>query len=247
MVRENKVHTATVNIKVITQILASHRCTLAVPTRETIAPRRWPTHDMFWHSTLPKGKVNLITLLTNTCQLTRIVYHVGDVTTRKNAIVVVFVVFLYIKVDTSIAFISITIGKNLLYKFFLLNDMTSCMRFDAWWKNIERTHSIMIAIGIMLRNLHWLQLLKTCLLLNLVITFVSIMLQMAHVRDVTNITNLVPYVFKIAEKNIKGDSRTCVSEVWIAINSWSTDIHSYVRSCNRLEEFLLTMQCIVNY
>ena len=115
MMREDKVHTSTVDIEVIAQILTSHRCTLAVPTRETIAPRRWPTHDMLWHSTLPKGKVNLITLLANACQLTRVVYHVSDVTPRENAIVVVFIVFLYIEVDTSIAFIGITIGKNLFY------------------------------------------------------------------------------------------------------------------------------------
>ena len=48
MVRENQIHTATMNIEVAAQVLASHSSTLAVPARETIAPRTRPAHDMLW-------------------------------------------------------------------------------------------------------------------------------------------------------------------------------------------------------
>ena len=48
MVRENQIHATTVNIKVAAQVFASHRSTLAVPARETIAPRTRPAHDMLW-------------------------------------------------------------------------------------------------------------------------------------------------------------------------------------------------------
>ena len=46
VVRENQIHTATVNIKVAAQILSAHCSTLAVPSWETITPRTRPAHDM---------------------------------------------------------------------------------------------------------------------------------------------------------------------------------------------------------
>ena len=46
VVRENQIHAATMNIEVAAQVLASHRSTLAVPARETIAPRTRPAHDV---------------------------------------------------------------------------------------------------------------------------------------------------------------------------------------------------------
>ena len=53
VMRENQVHSAAVNVKVIAQILTSHGRTLTVPTGEPIAPRTGPAHDMFGHGTLP--------------------------------------------------------------------------------------------------------------------------------------------------------------------------------------------------
>ena len=72
------------------------------------------------------------------------------------------------------------------------------------------------------------------------------MLQMAHIGDVAHIAHLVTEVFQIAEKNIKRDGRTGMSQMGIAINGRSANIHTYMRSMQRLEALLLPMQGIVN-
>ena len=78
--RENQIHAATVNIEVAAQVLTSHRSTLAVPARETIAPRTRPAHDMLRRSLLPESKVCLVLLLADTSQLAALVDYVLQVT-----------------------------------------------------------------------------------------------------------------------------------------------------------------------
>ena len=53
-------------------------------------------------------------------------------------------------------------------------------------------------------------------------------------------------MLEVAEEDVEGDGRTRVSEVWVAINSRSTDVHAYVRGVQRFEDFLSTRQRIVN-
>ena len=61
MVRELQIHTSTVDVKLITQVLGTHGGTLDVPAGETLAPRTLPTHDMLRGSMLPEGKICLVT------------------------------------------------------------------------------------------------------------------------------------------------------------------------------------------
>ena len=111
----------------------------------------------------------------------------------------VLVILSHVEINTTIAFVSITIVHNLLHQLLLFYDMPRCMRLNTWRQNIQCMHSIVITIGIILCNLHWFELLKPCLLLNLIIPLIGIMLQVPHVSDVTNITNLIPDMFQIAE------------------------------------------------
>jgi hypothetical protein len=72
------------------------------------------------------------------------------------------------------------------------------------------------------------------------------MFQMAHVRDVANIANLIVQVLQIAEKEVEGDGRACMAQVGITIDSRAADIHADTTRSERLEEFLLPAQCIIN-
>ena len=76
MVGEHQIHATSVDIKLLTQILTSHSRTLTVPTRESVAPRRGPAHDMLRLSLLPQGEVGLILLLSDTSQFTALVLDV---------------------------------------------------------------------------------------------------------------------------------------------------------------------------
>ena len=99
MMREDQVHTTAMNVEVVAQIFPSHSRTLAVPTGETVAPRRGPAHDMLRLRTFPQRKINRVTFLLRTIKLTGRLQHVFDVTTGEDAITMVFVVFLHIEID----------------------------------------------------------------------------------------------------------------------------------------------------
>ena len=50
----------------------------------------------------------------------------------------------------------------------------------------------MVAVGVVLRYLHGLQLLQTGLLGNLVLTLISIVLQMTYIGNITHIPYFIP-------------------------------------------------------
>ena len=147
----------------------------------------------------------------------------------------VFIVFLYIEIHRTVADISISVSKNLLNEFLLLHDMTCGMWLDRRRKHIQQLHRLMIAIGVILSNLHWLQLFKTCLLFDLIVTLVGIVLQVTYIGNIAYVAHLVAQVFQIAEHQVESDCWTCVSQVWIAIYSRSTNIHTHVWSMQRFE------------
>jgi len=158
----------------------------------------------------------------------------------------ILVILLDIEVDRAVALVGIAIVEDFLNQFLLLYDMTCGMRLDARRKHVQRLHGIMVAVGVVLRNLHWLQLLQACLLLNLVIALISIVLQMAHVGDVSNVANLVAQVLEIAEEYIEGDGRTRMTEMRIAIHSRATNIHAHIRCVERSESLFRTCESVVD-
>ena len=158
----------------------------------------------------------------------------------------ILVILLDVEVDRAIALVGIAIVQDFLNQFLLLYDMACGMRLNARRQHVQRLHGIVVAVGVVLGNLHWLQLLQACLLLNLVIALISIVLQVAHVGNISNVTNLVAQVLEIAEEYIECDGRTRMTEMRIAIHGRATNIHAHVRSVERSESLFRTCESVVD-
>ena len=156
------------------------------------------------------------------------------------------VVFLDVKIDAAIAFVGKTVVHDLLHQFFLLDDMSCGMWLDAWRQHVQSLHGLMVAVGIILRNLHGLKLFQSSFLGNFVLALIGIMFKMPHISNVSHIAHLVAQMLEITEKNVKGDGRTGVSQMGVAIYGWSTHIHAYIRRMNRLKRLFPTRQRIIN-
>ena len=105
----------------------------------------------------------------------------------------------------------------------------------------------MVAVGVVLCYLHWLQLLQTCFLSNLIFALVGIVLKMAYISNVAYISYFIAQVFQVTEHQVESNSRTGVSQMGIAINCRSTHIHTHIGGVKRLETLFLSSQRIVNY
>ena len=57
VVREHQVHSAAVDVEFIAEVLCSHDRAFEMPSRETFAPRRRPSHNMLRFSLFPECKV----------------------------------------------------------------------------------------------------------------------------------------------------------------------------------------------
>ena len=140
---------------------------------------------------LPEGKVERVTLIGLTIELTRVGYDIVEITTRKATIAVILIVALHIEIDRAVRLISIACIEDTLNHLDLLDDMARSVWLDRWRLNAKLTHSIVVALGVVVRNLHRLELLEACLLSNLILTLVGILLEVAHIGDVTHIAHLV--------------------------------------------------------
>src|SRR4051812_1921285 len=60
---ELEIHSSTVYVERLTKIFCTHHRTFNMPSRKSISPRRWPSHDVRRGGFLPKCKVDLISLL----------------------------------------------------------------------------------------------------------------------------------------------------------------------------------------
>ena len=114
-----------------------------------------------------------------------------QVASGEDAVLMVLVVFLYIKVHRPVADIGITVVEYFLYQLFLLYNVSCGMRFYRRGQHIECLHRLMVPVGVVLGNLHGLQLLQPGFLGYLVIALIGIVLQMAYVGDVAYIPDLV--------------------------------------------------------
>ena len=152
----------------------------------------------------------------------------------------VVVVFLYVEVDRTVALIGISVAQYLFYQLLLLDDMSGGMRLYRRRQDVERPHGVVIAVGVILCNLHGLELFELSLFLYFVISLVSIMLQVAHISDIPHITHLVTQVTEVSEEHIKGDGGARMAQVAVSVNGWSADIHAHSSLRQRAEKLLLT-------
>ena len=90
----------------------------------------------------------------------------------------------------------------------------------------------------MLRDFHGFKLLKPRFFLDFVIAFVGIVLQMAHIGDVADITDLVAQMSQVSEQDVECDGRARVPEVRVAVNRRPANIHAHVGRMHRLKALL---------
>ena len=247
MVWEHQVHAASVDVEHLAQILASHGSAFAMPTRESVAPRRGPAHDVFGLSFLPQGEIGLVVFLAYASQFTALVLDVLQRATAQDSVFEFLVVSLDIEIDRSVRLIGKAVVENLLNQLLLFDDVPCGMRLDRGAQHVQRIHILMIAVGVVLCYLHRLQLFQSCLLGNLVFALVGIVLQMTYIRDVTHVPYFIAKVFQVTEQQVEGDGRTGMTQMGIAINGRTTDIHAHMRGVDGLETLFLTSQRIVNY
>ena len=97
----------------------------------------------------------------------------------------------------------------------------------------------MVSESIALDHFHGFELLQARLLAYLVLTFIRIVLEMAHVSDVADITNLVTQMPQEFEQYIVGYSRPGVAQMGVAVYGRAADIHTHMTFMDRFEKFLV--------
>ena len=96
---EDQVHTTTVDVKLLAEILSSHGCALCMPAWEAFAPGAGPAHNVLGLCLLPEGKVQWTTLLVLTIERARIAQHIFDAASTQLTIVKALIILLYVEVD----------------------------------------------------------------------------------------------------------------------------------------------------
>ena len=201
---------------------------------------------MFGLCLLPEGEVGLVAFLSHAVEFAAGVLDILQCTAGEYAVSVFFVVGLYVEVDGSVRLVCEAVVEDLAHQFLLFDDMSGGVGFYAGWQHVECLHGLVVAVGVILRYLHGLQLFQAGFLLYLVIALVGIVLQMSHVSDVTHIAHLVTQMLQVAEQDVKRDGRAGMSQMWIAIDGGSADIHADMRRVDGLEALLLTSERIVD-
>ena len=239
MVREHQIHTASVDVKLFSQVLLPHHAALQVPAGEAVSPGAGPAHDVLRLGLLPKGEVEGGVLVSLAVQAAGAFQGVVQVSAAQNTVMVVLVVLLHIEIDGAVALISIPGRQNLLDSLYLLDDMGRCAGFDGGRLHVQKAHGLVVALRVVLHHLHRLQLFQPGLLGNLVLPFVGIVLQVTYICNVTDIAHLVAQVLEQAEQDIVRHSRTGVTQVGISVHGGAAHVHSYMALVNGFEEFLV--------
>src|SRR5688500_17723095 len=80
MMWELKVYSTTMNIKSFTEIFCAHHRTFDMPSWESIAPWRRPSHDVRRGCFFPKSKIHLVLFFILTIQLAATFHQIFDYT-----------------------------------------------------------------------------------------------------------------------------------------------------------------------
>ena len=120
------------------------------------------------------------------------------------------------------------------------------MRLDGWTQHVQLVHALVIAVGVVLRHFHWLEVFQTGFLCNLVFAFLGIVLEVPHIGDVAHITDFIAKVRQVTEHQVESDGRTGMTQMGIAINGRAANVHAHMRGVQRFERLLATRQRVVN-
>ena len=244
VVREHQVHAAAVDVELLAQVLLPHHRALQVPAREPFAPRGRPAHDMLRLRLLPEGEIIGGPLVGLSVEGPGAFHRGLQRPSGEDAIPVIPVVFLHVEIDGAVGLVGIARVQNGLDGLDLLDDVAGGARFDGRRLHVQEAHGLVIALRVGLDHLHGLQLLQTGLLCNLVLAFVGIVLEMAHVGDVPHITDLVAEMLQETEQDVVGHARTGMAQMGVAIDGGTAHIHPYMAGMDGNEEFLPACQGI---
>ena len=244
VVREHQIHSAAVDVELVAEVFLAHHGAFQMPSRESLAPRTRPVHDVFRLGLLPKGEIvrSLLVALSVkcACSFTGVVQSAPG----KDSVVVILVVFLHVKVHGSVGDVGVACVQNLLDGLDLLDDVSRGSRLDGWRRHVQQAHRLVVAERVGLHNLHRLKLFQPCLLGDLVLSLVGVVLKVSHVGDVPHVADLVAKMPEQFEKHIVGHSRTGVSEVSLSVDRRPADVHSHVSRLYRLEKLFRSSKSI---
>ena len=181
----------------------------------------------------------------HTVELAAGVDDVVEVASRQYAVVIFLVIFCDVEIDAAVALIGKAVVYNLLHQLLLLYDVSRGVRLNAWRQHVERLHGVVIAVGVVLCYLHRLELLQTCLLCYLVVAIVGIVFQMAHVGDVSDVAHLIALMLEVAEQDVEGYCRACMTQMRIAIHCRAAHIHAHIGAVDRHKELLTAAQSVI--
>ena len=240
VVGEDEVQSAAMDVELLAEVLGAHRRALHVPPGESFGPWAGPMHDMLGAGFLPEGEVIAVLLLGLSIQLACLGDDIVEVAAGELAIRKILGVLLHVHIDGAVGDIGIAAVEYLLHKSNLLDDMSRGVRFDRRGQDVERRHVAMVAVGVILDDLHRLQLLQPGFLSYLVLAFVGVVLEVTHIGDVTHVAHLVAEVHQIPVEYVERDCRAGVSQMGVTVHGRTADIHAYVSFVQRFEGFFVT-------
>ena len=211
MMREDEVEATAVNVKLGAEVLLPHCGTFQMPSGETVAPGRRPTHDVFGSRLFPQGEIEGEALLVLPVEGAGGRLQIFYVAARKHSVAMVGIILAHIEVYRAVRLVSIAGVKNLLHILNLLYYMTRSMRLYAGRKHVEGLHVVVIAVEVILHHFHGLKLLKACFFGYLVFAAVGVMLQMTYVGDVAHIAHLISQMGEVAIQYVERNGRTCMT------------------------------------
>ena len=244
VMREHQVHSAPMDIEFLAEVFLAHDRALEVPAGESFAPGGGPAHDVLRLGLFPDREIVRGLLVTLAVQGTRPFKGRFEGPSGEDAVMEVPVVFLHVEIDGSVADIGVAGLQDLLHDLDLLDDVAGSAGFDRRGSDVELPHRLVIPPGIGLYDLHRLQILKFGFLRDLVFAFIGIVLQVADIRDVPDVADLVAEVLQEAEQDVVRDAGTGVSEMGVAVDGRPADVHADMAGIDRNEEFFFPGQGI---
>ena len=242
VVREHQVHSAAVNVELGAEVFLAHDRALQMPAGEAFSPWGRPVHDVLRLGLLPEGEVVGSLLVALSVEAAGAFEGGVKGAAAQDSVVMVGIVFLHVEVDAAVALVCIARCQYLLHRLYLLHYVAGGTRLDGGRSHVQLAHGFLIAESVVLHHLHGLQLLEAGLLRYLVFAFVGIVLQMAYVGDVAHIADLVAKVPEQLEQHVVGDPGTGVSQMGVAIDGGTADIHAHMAFVYGFEELLFAAQ-----
>ncbi len=178
-------------------------------------------------------------------QFARVRHDVVQVAARQAAVVVLGVVFLHVEVDRAVRYVGEPFVQYALYESYLFDDMARCVGFDGGRLHVERFHRPVVAFGVVVGHFHRFELFQTRFLGDFVFALVGVVFQVADVRDVAHVADLVARRFQIAEQQVECHGRAGMAQVGVAVDRGAAHIHARTPRYQRFECFLAPRERIV--